>query len=51
MQSVEDEVLSALNAKERVELGRLLSLALSDERQAAAESGADRRQAAAAAGR
>jgi DNA-binding MarR family transcriptional regulator len=51
MQGVEDEVLSALNAKERVELGRLLSLALSDERQAAAESGADRRQAAAAAGR
>jgi len=51
MQGVEDEVLSALSASERVELGRLLSLALSDEGQAAADSSADKRQAAAAAGR
>jgi DNA-binding MarR family transcriptional regulator len=51
MQSVEDEVLSALNAKERVELGRLLSRALSDESEAKVESTRTKAQAAAAAGR
>jgi DNA-binding MarR family transcriptional regulator len=51
MQTVEDEVLSALNAKERVELGRLLSRALSGNSESASESTEDKRQAAAAAGR
>jgi MarR family transcriptional regulator, temperature-dependent positive regulator of motility len=51
MQSVEDEVLSGLNAKERVELGRLLSRALSDEPEAEADSTGAKAQAAAAAGR
>jgi DNA-binding MarR family transcriptional regulator len=51
MQSVEDEVLSGLSAKQRVELGRLLSLALSDESQAEADSAGARAQAAATAGR
>ena len=51
MQSVEDEVLSGLSAKDRVELGRLLSKALSDESQAEADSAGARAQAAATAGR
>jgi DNA-binding MarR family transcriptional regulator len=51
MQGVEDEVLSALSASERVELGRLLSRALSGDGEPAAESNTDKRQAAAAPGR
>jgi DNA-binding MarR family transcriptional regulator len=49
MQSVEDEVLSGLDAKERVELGRLLSKALSHENGAARDTTAQRSPAAASA--
>jgi len=50
MQGVEDEVLSALNAKERIELGRLLSKALSEQGDGGADSTGTKAQAAAAAG-
>src|SRR3954452_13619535 len=50
VQSVEDEVLSRLSAKERVDLGRLLSRALSDEPEAEADSTGPKAQAAAPAG-
>jgi DNA-binding MarR family transcriptional regulator len=48
MQSVEDEVLSGLSAKQRVELGKLLSQALTEqESDDAADSAADQRRATA----
>jgi DNA-binding MarR family transcriptional regulator len=48
MQEVEDEVLSALSAGERVELGRLLSKAMGDEGPAETDSSRTSAQATAA---
>jgi DNA-binding MarR family transcriptional regulator len=51
MQGVEDDVLSALSAKERVELGRLLGKALTEQSDSKADSTGTRTKAAAAAAR
>jgi DNA-binding MarR family transcriptional regulator len=51
LQGVEDEVLSALSPSERIELGRLLSKALSELSDGGGDSTGAKAQAAAAAGR